>query len=274
LILALSSEDLYRELTHKKSIKPCCLEIKDARMTMNNRDTMTVTLDDGYPCFLNSLSFANNSGYIKNAFERRWLLSSTRDIHNIHISEVRRDLWLVFQNFVTMKELPTGEGTPENNHKTEQAMGGKNDTRLGKWDPEIHRLVELMLMGEFLKAPAFMNAIMDQLISAYRRFYQENDGRVPLGNVNHIFENSSGSYLQRFIVDNLFYSMSETTRMQAFKEGHLKDYIRIRRHLRADDTAYTVRDAPWDHREQYMELAPWDHRDESQHLLSDTSFFF
>lgn len=242
-------------------------------MTMNNRDMMTVTLDDGYPCLLNSLSFASNSRYIKNAFERRWLLSSARDIHNIHISGVRRDLWLVFQNFITSKTLSVGEGPPEDNHRAEQAAGGKNDIRLGKWDPEIHRLVQLMLMGEFLEAPAFLNAVMDQLISAYRRFYQENDGRVPLGNVNHIFEKSSGSYLQRFIVDNLVYSMSARTRMQAFKEGHLKDYIRIRSHLRADDAANTIRDAPWDHREQYMELAPWDHRDQSQHLLPDTSFF-
>jgi hypothetical protein len=222
----------------------------DAKTIMDNRTAITVTLDDGYPVALNALSFENNSGYIKNTLSRRLMFQSPLDILNIHISGLRRDLWLSLEKFVELKTLSVGEGPPESTGRTEQSIGGKDDIRLGKWDHEIHRLIELMLMGEILEAPTFLNAVMDRLISAYQRFYQENDGRVPLGNVNHIFEKSTNQNLMRFIVDILIFGMPERTRLQALLEGHLELFIERRSALREYDTQDDVRDAPWDHRGQ------------------------
>jgi hypothetical protein len=104
LTLVRDSENIYRDLRHKNSIKTCCLkENMDVETIMDNRGTITVTLDDGYPVALNALSFENNSGYIKNTRSQRLMFQSSLDILNIHISGLRRDVWLSFQNLSNSK---------------------------------------------------------------------------------------------------------------------------------------------------------------------------
>jgi hypothetical protein len=211
--------------------------------------TVQITLDDGYTCIMSIHSLSIHSGYVKKELSGRMLDSFS---HDVHIPRLRRDLWLSFENFIPSRIFSIGEGPIFGIR--DMAQAGRHDIRIGNLDLEIHRLLELMLMGELLDAPAFENAAIDQLILAYRRFYHLNFGRVPLGNAKYIFENTKSTYLRDLISDVMIFAMSEGTVVQAYKEDHLSEDILVWLDARDSAVRYKIRDAPWDHTEQYHKL--------------------
>jgi len=212
--------------------------------------TLTITLDDGYSCRMNPVPFINSIGYIRSAV-RAQRPGTTG--HTIHLRGVRRDLWLTIQNSILKGELLDIQRPDYYKGRTHMARAGREDIRIGKWDVDIHYLVELKISGERLDAPGLENAVMDKLLWTYRKFYQENEGRVPLGIVEYVFEWSENTCLRNFALDTLIFAMSNKTAAQAVLEGHLSKEVVESMVARGRDTINGVRDAPWDHASEYQQ---------------------
>jgi hypothetical protein len=58
--------------------------------------------------------------------------------------------------------------------------------------------------------------------------------------------------LRDFVRDVLIFAMSEQTTTQAFVERHLGEELRDDLKKRRDNTQRRVRDAPWDHPDDYQ----------------------
>ncbi|KAE9368718.1 hypothetical protein N431DRAFT_470406 [Stipitochalara longipes BDJ] len=184
--------------------------------------TIIITLDDGYSCHMDAPLFLNQAGYIMKAFADRPLRSTE---HRIPIPGVRYD------------------ASRENRHQ---------NRTLGLLNPPPSRT---FIIGESLQALAFQDKIMHKLFWTYQRFYEANEGRVPLGNVEYVFENSKNSCLRNFVADVLIFGMSERTVSQAFKEGHLSKVVGEVLEKRWDVMKDGVREAPWDHPGKYWLLS-------------------
>jgi len=213
--------------------------------------TIIITLDDGYTCIMNATLFTNQVGYIRRAFSNRPLNCTE---HKIHIPGVRRDLWFSLQNTITLnKGLLISAPPSEYKGRTDMAQAGKFDIRIRQWDCEIHQLLELIIIGEHLDAPSFQNDVMDKLILTYKKYYRENEGRVPLGNVEYVFANSQNECLRNFVADVLSFAMSVRMASQALKEGHLSEGTFDELGMRGNGAEDGVRDAPWDHEGDYQQ---------------------
>jgi hypothetical protein len=219
------------------------------------KPAIAITLDDGFSCGLipkYAFLLLQEVGYIKNEYSRPEHYSSSAP--TIHIPGVRRDLWLSLQNTIAMNRgvlVPEAHPT-EYKGRADMTGVGKNDIRICAWDCGIHYLLELMIVGENLQAPGFQNQVMDKLLLTYRKFYQENEGRVPLGNVEYVFENSRNERLRDFVRDVLIFAMSDRMTTQAFVERHISEELRDDLKKRWDNTQRRVRDAPWDHPGDYQ----------------------
>ena len=173
---------------------------------------ITVTLDDGYSRRYTASTIMNASGFFKEAMAGKWLHAPD---NKIHIPGLREDLWLQFQTFAILGHLSTQPGPDKYIGRTTMAQAGKKDIKLAPWDVEIHYLLELFIVGDALQSPTFMNKIMSKLISTYKAFYENNEGRVPVGNVKYILENSKNLLLRKFVTDVLLFALSDKIAIQA-----------------------------------------------------------
>jgi hypothetical protein len=199
---------------------------------------------------MNPIPFINSIGYIRSAIRAQRPDPSG---HTVHLRGVRRDLWLTIQNSILRAELLDVQRPDLYKGRTDMARAGKEDIRIGKWDTDIHHLFELKIIGECLNAPGFENAVMDKLLWTYRKFYQENEGRVPLGIADYVFECSENTCLRNFVLDILIFAMSNKTAAQAVIEGHLSQEVVESMVARGSKTTNEVRDAPWNHPSEYQQ---------------------
>jgi hypothetical protein len=218
---------------------------------------ITITLDDGYSCRLNAVPFMNASGFIEGALRGKWLHAPD---NKVHIPGLRQDLFLQFQTFAILGELSPARGPLEYYGRTGMAQAGKNDIEVGPWDVDIHHLLELFIVGDALQAPTFMNQVMTKLVSTYKRFYLEHEGRVPIGNVRYIFAESKNVLLRNFIVDVLLFALSDKIAHQAATGGRsiLSNEVVVALRRKSFMTRNEVRGAPWDSPAEYQQtlLAP------------------
>ena len=214
--------------------------------------TILITLDDGSLHHINAPPFLSQSGFFRHAFANRPLHSTS---HKIHLPGIRRDLWLYFQHFITTGQIPGGIQHPgKYTGRADMARADKFDIRIGPMDCEIHHLVELLVIGERMQAPSFQEKIMPKLILAYKRFWEENAPRVPLGNVEYVFENLKNACLRRFVLDVLIFGMSDKTIKHAKKEGHLSMGVVGALKERKEEMKDRVRHPPWDRPSEYCLL--------------------
>lgn len=218
---------------------------------------LTITLDDGYSCFIDrhAITFMNEILYIRTAIRAQRPSPSG---HTVHIPGVRRDLWLSIQQSIISGEIRNVSTPAYYKGRYEMAQVGKQDLRMGPWDVNIHQLIELLIIGERLDAPFFENAVMDKLLWTYRKFFQENGGRVPLGNVEYVFASTVNTYLRRFVLDCLIFAMSNKSAEIALMDGHLSEELAEQMVARGSMTIGRVREAPWGHPGDY-------HQKHSQH---------
>ena len=218
---------------------------------------LTITLDDGYSCLIDrhAVIFMNEIRYIRTAIHAQRPSPSG---HTVHIPGVRRDLWLSIQQSIISGDVRNVSTPTYYKGRDEMAQVGKQDLRIGAWDVNIHQLIELLVVGERLDAPAFENAVMDKLLWTYQKFFQDNEGRVPLGNVEYVFASTRNPCLRRFVLDCLIFAMSNKSAEMALMEGHLSEVLAEKMVARGSVTIGRVRDAPWDHPGDY-------HQKDSQH---------
>jgi hypothetical protein len=218
---------------------------------------ITITLDDGYSCLIDrhAITFINEIHYIRTAVRAQ---RPSPFGHTVHIPGVRRDLWLSIQQSIISGEIRNVSTPAYYKGRDEMAQVGKQYLRMGVWDVNIHQLIELLIVGERLDAPAFENAVMDKLLWTYRKFYQENEGRVPLGNVEYVFASTENLYLRKFVLDCLIFAMSNRSAEIAIMYGHLSEELVDNMVARGSVTIGQVRDAPWDHPGDY-------HQKDNQH---------
>jgi hypothetical protein len=225
----------------------------DSQNTASTRPQLpklTITLDDGYSCLIDrhAVIFMNEIRYIRTAVRAQRPEPSG---HTVHIPGVRRDLWLSIQQSIISGEIRNISTPAHYKGRDEMAQVGKQDLRIGPWDVNIHQLIELLVVGERLDAPAFENALMDKLLWTYRKFFQDNGGRVPLGNVGYVFASTRNPCLRRFVLDCLIFAMSNKSAEIALMDGYLSEELGEQMVARGSVTIGKVRDAPWDHPGDY-----------------------
>ncbi|PMD38417.1 hypothetical protein L207DRAFT_585315 [Hyaloscypha variabilis F] len=161
--------------------------------------TITITLDDGYSCQILAPPFLTQSGFISHSFANRPLHSTS---HTLYLFNTRRDFWLIFQHSILYSHLPT-HILPPLLYKGRPDMASANHTsiRIVPFDCALHQLIELYIIGESLQAPAFLDTVMQKLMEGYKMFYEVNEGRVPLGSVEYVFENEGEGCLGAFVAD-------------------------------------------------------------------------
>jgi len=199
------------------------------------------------------LSLLNSSGLVRK--QGKDLLSQPSESPpTLHVPNTKPVSWLTFQTFLTCKELSIIK-PPEDSYRSVA-------DRIGNGDPHLNNLHELLLTGDVLEAPSFENAVLDELLQSYKLFYEENGGRVPLGNVVHLLEHTMNRNLCSFLLDMLIFATSERTILQAVKEGHLNKTVKYW----IDQRAFVTRD--------HVRVPSWDHPERFQQAPLENCFFF
>ncbi|KAG4431360.1 hypothetical protein IFR05_013157 [Cadophora sp. M221] len=127
-----------------------------------------------------------------------------------------------------IENIPDSSQSRSSNSNSRQggyAQVDKARIILGKGDKVIYHLISSYLLGEYLQSPSFRNAIVDQLVPRYRSFFDENEERVPIWNLEWTFGGIRNSGLQRFVADVWNLAMSERTFRVALKEGYFNEAV-------------------------------------------------
>ncbi|KAN0093709.1 hypothetical protein V8E51_016893 [Hyaloscypha variabilis] len=211
--------------------------------------TITITLDDGYSCQILAPPFLNQSSFINHSFAYRPLHSTS---HPLHLFNLRRDLWLIFQHTILYSHLPI-HILPPLQYKGRPDMASANQTsiRIVPFDCALHQLIELYVIGESLQAPAFQDRVMQKLMEGFKRFYEVNEGRVPLGSVGYVFENEGEGCLGAFVADVVGFGVGRRVLGQAVREGHLSRVVLGELERRWVGRGRDGEEAPWDCRGKY-----------------------
>lgn len=124
---------------------------------------------------------------------------------------------------------------------------------------KLELLLNCHVLGDYLQAHAFQNAVMDQIVQSYKDTYYWTESQIPLHNIEFICERTyAGTPLRGLIIDILSSCLSSGTWVEACKLGLIP--AEVSEAVAAD---FMGRSA-----EQSVPMLPWNLADGHYHVYT------